>query len=56
MPITRVTNRIRPKNLRNLKERQERESAQARWLSTGSTKTHEELLGLTEDTEDSSES
>ena len=46
MPITRVTNRKRPKNRQNQADRQARNAAQSRWLVHGSTATHEERLGL----------
>lgn len=46
MPITRVTNRQRPKNRDNAKEREVRTAAQSRWLVNGSPATHEERLGL----------
>lgn len=46
MPITRVTNRKRPKNKRNQAEKQARNAAQSRWLVHGTTDTHEEKLGL----------
>lgn len=49
MPLTKEHVRNRPKNKKNIREEQARQSEQARWLLTGSAATQEERLGLPKD-------